>query len=104
MHGKASSLRDRYDKLYDHIRDMIIDKVQKQAEKSLDVANGLIEQVMGIAKDKLRLDRIVKSKIEELERHRGDIHSKEHLKSLEISIWLSLSDLNDTLSSTKSKL
>jgi hypothetical protein len=30
------------------------------------VANGLIEQVMGIAKDKLRLDRIVKSKIEDL--------------------------------------
>jgi hypothetical protein len=25
MHGKASSLRDRYDKLYNHIRDMIID-------------------------------------------------------------------------------
>ena len=68
------------------------------------MANGLIEQVMGIAKDKLRLDRIVKSKMEELERHGGDIHSKEHVKSLKISIWLPLSDLNDTLSTTKAKL
>ncbi len=64
----------------------------------------MIEQVKGIAKDKLRLDRIVKSKMEELERHRGDTHSKEHLKSLKISICLPLSDLNETLSSTKSKL
>ena len=68
----------------------------------------MIEQVMGIAKNKMRLDRIVKSKIEELERHqernRGDIHSKEHLKSLKISILLPLSDLNDTLSTTKAKL
>ena len=68
------------------------------------MANGLIEQVIGIAKDKLRLDRIVKSKMEELERHTGDIHSKEHLKSLKISIWLPLSDLNDTFITTKAKL
>jgi len=104
MHGKASALRDRYEKLYCQIRDSVIAQVQGQAEKGLEVANGLIEQVMGIAKDKLRLDRIVKGKMEELEGHRGDTHSKEHLKSLRISICLPLSDLNDTLTTTKAKL
>lgn len=68
------------------------------------MANGLIEQVMGIAKDKLRIDRIVKGKMEELKGHGGDTHSKEHLKSLKISICLPLSDLNDTLTTTKAKL
>ena len=62
----------------------------------------MIDQVLGITKDKLRLDRIVKSKMEELERHRDDILSMEHLKSLKISIWLPLTDLNDTLTTTKS--
>jgi hypothetical protein len=97
-------LRDRYEKMYCQIRDSVIGQVQGQAEKGLGVANGLIEQVIGIAKDKMRLDRIVKGKIEELEGHRVDTHSRENLKSLRISICLTLSDLSDTLTSTKTKL
>ena len=97
-------LRARYERMYCQIRDAVICQVQSQAEKGLGVANGLIEQVMGIAKDKMRLDRIVKGKMEELEGHRGDTHSREHLKSLRISISLPLSDLSDTLTTTKAKL
>jgi hypothetical protein len=90
--------------MFGRVRDEVIKEVQAQADKTMEVAKIMIEHIKGSVKDKMHLERVIRGKEEELEAHKDDSESQKHRREIRNKVCNKLSEIGESLNTSKSKM